>query len=158
MNPDWIKWKAIPIKRQNDMFLDAAEELLSKTPEGCPNGIAPVNSWVNNLVRFERDQPQNYWQPAWQTLRWRSGDCEDYVMLKRAILMTQGWTEEQLFVIIGQDIIMREQHAVLAVLDNGIMRFLDNRTAMVLNEDQLFDFTPQFAFTTTHSWLYARKS
>lgn len=54
-----------------------------------------INSQVNASVTYKTDLAQfevpEFWQEAG-----KFGDCEDYALLKRALLLEQGWSSDKL--------------------------------------------------------------
>lgn len=84
-----------------------------------------INSDVNARVSYKSDSQQfgvpEFWQEAG-----KFGDCEDYALLKRALLLKAGWPNDKLFLAccwVETD----EYHCVLiAETDKGFF-VLDNR-------------------------------
>ena len=112
-----------------------------------------VSLTVNQKILFVSDL-QDEWSNPLITL-WRgSGDCEDFVLLKRALLLSVGWKDEDLVMLVGYDKVLREEHAVLLVRIASGWIFLDNRNDLALRLEKLTDFTPVKAYTATNSWLY----
>jgi predicted transglutaminase-like cysteine proteinase len=94
-----------------------------------------VNSLVNETVEPISDLDLygvvEYWTyPAGQ------GDCEDYVLLKRKLLMERGWPERSLLITVVRDE-HGEGHAVLTVRTLQGDFILDNKH----NEIETFDRT-----------------
>jgi len=84
-----------------------------------------INSQVNASVTYKTDLAQfevpEFWQEAG-----KFGDCEDYALLKRALLLEQGWSSDKLnlcccWVETGG------YHCVLLVDTNKGFYILDNR-------------------------------
>jgi predicted transglutaminase-like cysteine proteinase len=59
------------------------------------------------------------------------GDCEDYVLLKRKMLIDAGWPREALLITVVRDK-MNEGHAVLTVKTDKGEFVLDNQNENVL--------------------------
>jgi predicted transglutaminase-like cysteine proteinase len=59
------------------------------------------------------------------------GDCEDYVLLKRRLLMQAGWPREALLITVVRDK-RGDGHAVLTVRTNKGEFVLDNQNEKVL--------------------------
>ena len=52
--------------------------------------MTALNEFVHRNIAFVEDAPGNagdYWQTPQETLRRRTGDCEDYVFLKMGLLL-----------------------------------------------------------------------
>jgi predicted transglutaminase-like cysteine proteinase len=92
--------------------------------------LVEVNAWVNQSIR-----PLTDWQHWGVADRWNYpddgyGDCEDYVLLKRRMLMRAGWPREALLITVVKDG-NGEGHAVLTVVTNKGDFVLDNGTPEV---------------------------
>ena len=120
--------------------------------------VAAVNSWVNGHIAYQADQANHgqsdRWAAASQSLRSGRGDCEDYAIAKYQILRELGVAEQDLFLVIGRDRVMRADHAVLAVRVGGGYRILDNFSNRVLGDGEVRDFLPTFSFSSSRSWLH----
>ena len=93
------------------------------------NELVRINQWVNDTVKPMTDL--EHWGV---TERWNYpddgyGDCEDYVLLKRRMLIQSGWPRETLLVTVVRDK-KGEGHAVLTVTTDKGDYILDNQ-----NED-----------------------
>lgn len=92
--------------------------------------LEAVNRLVNEMVLPVTDQELygelEHWDyPAGQ------GDCEDYVLLKRRILIERGWSQSALLITVVRDE-NGDGHAVLSVrTDHGDV-ILDNKIAAVV--------------------------
>lgn len=67
----------------------------------------------------------------------RKGDCEDYVLLKRRILMSRGWPASSLSITVVRDE-LGDGHAVLTARTSAGDFILDNKT----NDIKLWSTTP----------------
>ncbi len=100
--------------------------------------LATLNTAVNRAVMPATDME------IFGTLeRWEypglSGDCEDYVLEKRRLLVEGGWPESALLITVVRDEI-GEGHAVLTVRTDRGDLVLDNKTDRILpwNETPYF--------------------
>jgi len=85
--------------------------------------LQTVNRRVNRAIRPQRDAAD-----VW-ALAPAAGDCEDYALTKRAMLIEAGWPPNALRLAIGQR--RGEAHAILIVqTDRGILA-LDNLRAAI---------------------------
>jgi predicted transglutaminase-like cysteine proteinase len=90
-----------------------------------------VNKWVNETIKPLTDLEH------WGTVeRWSYpddgyGDCEDYVLLKRRMLIKSGWPRETLLVTVVTDK-KNEGHAVLTVTTDKGDYVLDNQNQDIL--------------------------
>lgn len=84
-----------------------------------------VNNFVNETIKPETDLQQygviDYW-----TYPKTAGDCEDYALLKRKLLIEDGWPESTLLMTVVYDE-NHQGHAVLTVRTNEGDLILDNK-------------------------------
>ena len=95
------------------------------------------------------------WTAPLATLAAGRGDCEDYAIAKYAILRAAGIPEADLRLLLVRDRAVRQDHAVLAVRDNGRWLVLDNRHLMLAETTMLPQFTPLFALDHQGVSLFA---
>lgn len=118
---------------------------------GAPISVA-VNEWVNHHLDYELDSDDEWTEPV-ATLERGYGDCEDFSLLKRALLLPHIPTEE-MFMLIADDIITRQRHAMLLVND-GEWRMLDNRSDMVWPVAKMQDYLPIIALGED-AWTFGK--
>ena len=91
--------------------------------------VNEINTLINRTVAPATDD-EIYRTAEYWTLPGDIGDCEDYVLAKRKLLIANGWSESALLITVVRD----EQglgHAVLtAATDMGDI-VLDNRTDLI---------------------------
>ena len=90
-----------------------------------------VNKWVNETVKPITDM--DHWGviEKWSLPTDGYGDCEDYVLLKRKMLVDAGWPREALLITVVRDK-KGEGHAVLTVKTDKGEFVLDNQNESVL--------------------------
>jgi len=88
--------------------------------------LQQVNSIVNRLVSPATDQEIYQRDEVW-TLPEAYGDCEDYVLLKRKLLVERGWSTGALLVTVVFDEVGDGHAVLLAHTDRGDF-VLDNKT------------------------------
>lgn len=93
--------------------------------------IAKVNRWVNANIAARSDQEQWKAVDRWDYPTTGQGDCEDYVLLKRHMLMDMGFPRQALLVTVVRDE-RGDGHAVLTVKTNRGEFVLDNLREGVL--------------------------
>ena len=93
--------------------------------------LVKVNNWVNDSIKPMTDV--DHWGAVerWNLPDDGIGDCEDYVLLKRKMLMQAGWPREALLITVVRDK-KGEGHAVLTVKTNRGEFVLDNQETEVL--------------------------
>lgn len=93
--------------------------------------MVKVNNWVNDTIKPVTDLEHWGVVERWSYPNDGHGDCEDYVLLKRRLLMQAGWPREALLITVVRDK-KGEGHAVLTVKTNLGEFILDNQEAAVL--------------------------
>lgn len=89
-----------------------------------------TNSWINHSIRPRHDRSGDVW-----SINVSSGDCEDYVLTKRATLIEQGLPAGALRIATAYTA-RGEGHAVLVVRTDKGDFVLDNRKRAVLEWHQ----------------------
>ncbi|TAH67461.1 MAG: transglutaminase [Rhodopseudomonas palustris] len=120
-------------------------EFCSENPTECPNGtsqardvvmsqtawkdLVRVNRYVNETIKPITDAEHWGVIEKWSLPTDGYGDCEDYVLLKRKLLIDAGWPREALLITVVRDK-KGDGHAVLTVKSDKGEFVLDNQ-----NED-----------------------
>ncbi len=93
--------------------------------------LVRVNKWVNDTINPVTDMDQWGVVEKWSYPDTGRGDCEDYVLLKRRMLIKAGWPREALLITV-----VRERngdgHAVLTVKTDKGEFILDNQHPDIL--------------------------
>lgn len=117
-----------------------------------------VDQYVNDRITYRPDIADVWFEP-WRTYRSGSADCEDFAILKRAILITNGFPENRIWFLLVMDALARCDHAVLLVYDDR-WRILDCRKCLAggaLPVEQVSDFTPRRAMQGEQQWTFERR-
>ena len=93
--------------------------------------IIKVNAWVNQAIKPVTDLEHWGVIERWNYPDDGYGDCEDYVLLKRRMLMQAGWPREALLITVVRDK-KGDGHAVLTVKTDHGEFILDNQEPQVL--------------------------
>ncbi len=93
--------------------------------------MVKVDLWVNQTIKPMTDMQHWGVVERWNYPSDGYGDCEDYVLLKRRMLMRAGWPREALLITVVRDR-HNEGHAVLTVKTNRGEFILDNQTDRVV--------------------------
>lgn len=93
--------------------------------------MVKVNKWVNDSIEPVTDLEHWGVVERWNYPNDGKGDCEDYVLLKRRMLMQAGWPREALLITVVRDK-KNDGHAVLTVKTNRGEFVLDNQESEVL--------------------------
>ena len=90
-----------------------------------------VNRWVNETVKPMTDMEHWGVIEKWSIPTDGYGDCEDYVLMKRKLLIDAGWPREALLITVVRDK-QGEGHAVLTVKTDKGEFILDNQNENVV--------------------------
>jgi predicted transglutaminase-like cysteine proteinase len=90
-----------------------------------------VNRWVNETVKPLTDMDHWGVVEKWSLPTDGYGDCEDYVLFKRKLLIDAGWPREALLITVVRDR-QGEGHAVLTVKTDKGEFILDNQNESVV--------------------------
>jgi predicted transglutaminase-like cysteine proteinase len=93
--------------------------------------LVRVNKWVNETIKPLTDFEHWNVVERWSYPDDGYGDCEDYVLLKRRMLIQSGWPPEALLVTVVRDK-NNEGHAVLTVITVKGDYILDNQSEEIL--------------------------
>ena len=93
--------------------------------------LVRVNLWVNTRVKPMTDMEHWGVVERWSYPEDGYGDCEDYVLLKRKMLMQSGWPREALLITVVRDR-RGDGHAVLTVKTDKGEFVLDNQNDEIL--------------------------
>jgi predicted transglutaminase-like cysteine proteinase len=95
------------------------------------NDLVRVNRWVNETVKPMTDLEHYGVIEKWAYPDDGYGDCEDYVLLKRKMLVEAGWPREALLITVVRDK-KGDGHAVLTVKSDKGEFVLDNQNEAIL--------------------------
>ena len=90
-----------------------------------------VNRWVNETIQPVTDMDHWGVVERWSYPDDGRGDCEDYVLLKRRMLIQAGWPREALLITVVRDK-KGDGHAVLTVKTDKGEFILDNQAEEIL--------------------------
>jgi len=93
--------------------------------------LTRINLWVNSHIKPMTDLEHYGVVEKWAYPDDGYGDCEDYVLLKRRMLMQAGWPREALLITVVRDK-HGDGHAVLTVKSNKGEFVLDNQIDEIL--------------------------
>ena len=112
-----------------------------------------VNKWVNDTVAPVTDLEHWGVVEKWSYPEDGKGDCEDYVLLKRRMLIQAGWPREALLITVVRDK-KGEGHAVLTVKTDKGDFVLDNQAEEVLLwSDTGYRFVKRQSQSNPNNWV-----
>jgi len=118
--------------------------------------IVEVNRLVNSLVRFSNDIDRygvaDYWATPKEALS-KSGDCEDYAILKYLSLRELGFEHKDMRMVVVKITSRGIGHAVLAVNHDGGRYILDNLAATPIEHSVVKEYRPIYSVNSRGEWL-----
>jgi predicted transglutaminase-like cysteine proteinase len=112
-----------------------------------------VNRYVNDRVKPLTDLEQYGTVEKWTYPESGYGDCEDYVLLKRRMLMQLGWPRSALLVTVVRDK-KGDGHSVLTVRTDRGELILDNQNERILPwADTGYRYTKRQSQTDPNLWV-----
>jgi predicted transglutaminase-like cysteine proteinase len=116
------------------------------------NDLVEVNAIVNKTV-VPRSDSELYGVSEYWTLPKRAGDCEDYGLLKQAMLIERGWPQGSLLMTVVRDEV-GQGHAVLTVSTKSGDYILDNRQpAVVAWRSSIYEYVKRQSTFDPKVWL-----
>jgi predicted transglutaminase-like cysteine proteinase len=145
---------ATPIIRRWQEILSRRDELL-RDPLSA---LQAVNSLVNGSVRYVRDIDalgvEDQWASPLDTVRRGIGDCEDYALLKMAMLTGLGFEPGSMQLVVGFLEVRKLGHSVLKVTVRGQALILDNLSDGVHRDREIPDYRPLYSLGPDGAWLH----
>jgi predicted transglutaminase-like cysteine proteinase len=115
--------------------------------------LVRINKWVNDTVKPITDLEHWGVVERWNYPDDGYGDCEDYVLLKRRMLMQAGWPRQALLVTVVRDK-RGDGHAVLTVKTDKGEFVLDNQNEEILLwSDTGYRFVKRQSQSDPNVWL-----
>ena len=115
--------------------------------------LLAVNKWVNTTIKPMTDLEHWGVVERWSYPDDGYGDCEDYVLLKRRMLLKAGWPREALLITVVRDK-KDEGHAVLTVKTDKGEYILDNQVDEVLLwSDTGYRFVKRQSQSDVNTWV-----
>jgi predicted transglutaminase-like cysteine proteinase len=115
--------------------------------------LVRVNRWVNETIKPMTDQEHWGIIEKWSLPTDGYGDCEDYVLLKRKMLIEAGWPREALLITVVRDK-KGDGHAVLTVKSDKGEFILDNQSESVLAwQDTGYRFVKRQSQADQNVWV-----
>ncbi len=115
--------------------------------------LVRVNRWVNANIKPMTDMEHWGVVERWNYPDDGYGDCEDYVLLKRRLLMQAGWPRQALLITVVRDL-HGDGHAILTVKTNKGEFILDNqRDDILLWSDTGYRFVKRQSQGNPNVWV-----
>lgn len=118
-NPELAKLFITP---REATVVQLENEILNDKSFITPNWIA-LRDWVGKNIQYAYDSEiygtDEYWQFAKETLSRRTGDCEDYAILLVSLLRVSGYSENDVYVVLGRN--EKGEHHAWVKINLGIV-------------------------------------
>lgn len=95
----------------------------------------------------------DYWETPFEFLR-KSGDCEDYAIIKYMSLKYLGFSDDNLRIVILNDLNLKTAHAVLAVWIQNDFLILDNQIKQAISQNRIRHYQPIYSISEKGWWLH----
>jgi predicted transglutaminase-like cysteine proteinase len=171
----WVKWRGVRAEIDKEAetlarcrddsencpapalrFLALIEETRNKTGR---DKLDTANRMVNSAIRYTSDFEQHgvadVWSAPLASFTSGRGDCEDYAIAKYVLLRESGVAEKDLRLLLVRDTLIHQDHAVLAVREDGRWLVLDNRWTLVPESTEVRHLMPLFALDHEGVRLFA---
>jgi len=99
--------------------------------------IGHINRAVNLSIRGIKNSAPSDWSSPLAALTDGAGDCKQHAILKYAALRDVGLSPDSVRIVIVEDRVLRQKHALVAVREEGRWIFLNNHSAILAEGDQL---------------------
>lgn len=117
------------------------------------SSLVRINDWANQAIRPITDMEHWGTVEKWSYPDDGYGDCEDYVLLKRRMLVEAGWPRSALLVTVVRDR-KGDGHAVLTVRTDKGEFILDNQNDKILAwADTGYRFVKRQSQTDPNTWV-----
>ena len=115
--------------------------------------LVRVNKWVNERIKPLTDLEHWGLAEKWSYPDDGYGDCEDYVLLKRRMLIDAGWPREALLITVVREA-NGNGHAVLTVKTDKGEFILDNQNEAILPwTDTAYRFVKRQSQSDPNTWV-----
>ncbi len=111
-----------------------------------------INTWAEK-PDGENYGAEDYWASPLEFIG-RSGDSEDFAIMKFFTLRELGFTNEQLRIVVAKDVLRNKIHSFLAVYHEGEIYILDNVSDGVLTQSYAKYYFPFYSVNETTRWAH----
>lgn len=127
---------------------------------GFVEKLKTINTAVNHILAYRRDidgyGSNDYWATPQEALDRRSGDCEDFAIVKMAALERLGVPMASMSLIVLRDQERNLFHAVLAVNTSRGYFILDNLRADVASDSAYPHYLALYSISAGRGFIYGR--
>jgi predicted transglutaminase-like cysteine proteinase len=146
----WVEFCSDYPRECDGKLLEARDVVL--TPKAWKD-LVRINKLVNEQIKPMTDLDHWGVVERWSFPDDGYGDCEDYVLLKRRMLMQAGWPRQALLITVVRDQ-KGEGHAVLTVKTDKGEFILDNQEDQILLWSETgYRFVKRQSQTDANAWV-----
>jgi predicted transglutaminase-like cysteine proteinase len=146
----WIEFCAEYIRECDTKPVEARDVVLTQK---AWKDLNRINKWANETIKPLTDMDHWGVVERWSYPDDGYGDCEDYVLLKRRMLMQAGWPRQALLITVVRDK-RGDGHAVLTVKTDKGEFILDNQHEDILLWSETgYRFVKRQSQTDPNAWV-----
>lgn len=113
-----------------------------------------AHALTDDLVEYRPElDNSDHWQPPAESLELGHGDCEDWSLVARALLLNGGANPADIWLLIVYDLIARNDHALLWLPTH----YLNCQARRPLEHSNFADYRPIVAFSATEAVTFGRR-
>ncbi len=116
------------------------------------SSIHDIHIWCRRHVAYLADR-FDAWALPEDTLAAGAGDCEDFSILERALLIAAGYASDQIWLVAAEDLVARMAHAMLICGEF----LLDCRTDRISLAAKAKDYRPIVAYCDNKAVTFGRR-
>ena len=120
--------------------------------------LRQVNAFVNRTLAYRDDLSlhgrADYWASLSETLRLGAGDCEEFALMKLAMLRMLGFEGAQLRLTLLRIPARNQDHAVLVENVAGVQHVLDNLAGEVYRDTQTRGYLPMVSLVEGQTFIH----
>ena len=107
--------------------------------------IQDIKNWGQN----------DYWAIPSEFIK-KSGDCEDYAIIKYYTLLALGQPDDTMRIVVLKDTLRKLAHAVLAVKEGDKVFILDNVSNAIVSHDRLLHYVPAYSLNQGYAFVHMK--
>ena len=133
-------------------LLSKAGQLTGMQRLHCVNTFWNRYPYIQDIRNWGRN---DYWAIPAEFIK-KSGDCEDYAIIKYYTLRELGQPDETMRIVVLKDTLRKLAHAVLAVREGDKVFILDNVSNAIISHDRLSHYLPAYSLNQDHAFVHIK--
>ncbi len=143
-------WTTLPTDHRDPRWDAVKDERIA--PIVGIKTLGGAHRYIRGFMEYRPDEGGDEWTGPNETLARGYGDCEDLALLERAILISIGVPDSEIWFVLVNDLITKQVHAMLVV--DG--QLLDSRSDRIQPIRQAMDYAPIEAFCNDATVVFGR--